>query len=374
MEVGLVVLNVQATHTSGAEDSPALHAAKDILESRGNAPRLFRNALLFLAADQARHQDLDQAVRIYLAWRSILDDRDALDLPPHQVRQAQQQSESADGTVNARIGESFPWLLVPSQKTPQAPVQWQKIRLRGSGPLAQQASRRLLNDEMLVTAMAGTRLRMELDRVPLWRGDHVAVRQLVDDFARYIYLPRLQQPSVLLDAIRDGVSLLTWEQDSFAYGDSFNESASRYPGLRAAQGLVLNENSSGLLVDPEVAKRQLDDEVEPDPEPDPDPEPSPDPGPGPGPGPDPVPPPPPPPPKAKRYHGSVNLDPTRAGRDASQIADEVISHLSGLTGANVTLTLEIEADIPDGAPDGVVRIVTENSRTLKFSDSGFEKE
>ena len=68
-------------------------------------------------------------------------------------------------------------------------------------------------------------------------------------------------------------------------------------------------------------------------------------------------------PKAKRYHGSVNLDPTRAGRDASQIADEVISHLSGLTGATVRLTLEIEADIPDGAPDGVVRIVTENSRT-----------
>ena len=126
MEVGLVVLNVRATHTSGAEDSPALHAAKDILESRGSAPRLFRNALLFLAADQARHQDLDQAVRIYLAWRSILDDRDALDLPPHQVRQTQQQSESAGGTVNARIGESFPWLLVPSQKTPQAPVEWQK--------------------------------------------------------------------------------------------------------------------------------------------------------------------------------------------------------------------------------------------------------
>ena len=374
IDVGLAVLNVQATHTSGSEDSPALGAAKNILESRGTAPRLFRNALIFLAADGARQQDLDQAVRTYLAWRSIIEDSDALDLPPHQVRQAQQQTESADGTVNARIGEAFPWLLVPSQKTPQAPVEWQKIRLRGSGSLASQASRRLLNDEMLVTAMAGTRLRMELDRVPLWRGDHVAVRQLVDDFARYIYLPRLQQPTVLLDAIRDGVSLLTWEQDSFAYGDSFNESASRYPGLRAAQGLVLNENSSGLLVDPEVAKRQLDDEVEPDPEPDPNPEPSPDPGPGPGPGPDPVPPPPPPPPKAKRYHGSVNLDPTRAGRDASQIADEVISHLSGLTGANVTLTLEIEADIPDGAPDGVVRIVTENSRTLKFSDSGFEKE
>ena len=62
------------------------------------------------------------------------------------------------------------------------------------------------------------------------------------------------------------------------------------------------------------------------------------------------------------------------GATPSQIADEVISHLSGLTGANVRLTLEIEANIPDGAPDQVVRIVTENSRTLKFDDSGFEKE
>ena len=385
MEVGLVVLNVQATHTSGAEDSPALETARNILESRGNAPRLFRNALLFLAADQARHQDLDQAVRIYLAWRSILDDRDALDLPPHQVRQAQQQSESAGGTVNARIGESFPWLLVPSQKTPQAPVQWQKIRLRGPGPLAPQASRRLLNDEMLVTAMAGTRLRMELDRVPLWRGDHVAVRQLVDDFARYIYLPRLQQPAVLLDAIRDGVSQLTWTQDSFAFGDGYDEEKERYPGLRAGQGLFIDETSTGLIVMPDVAQRQMDREIVVDP-----PDTGTNDGTGTGEGTGTVggtgtadvtgtkegtgtdestyt-------PKARRYHGSVRLDPTRAGRDASQIADEVISHLSGLTGANVRLTLEIEADIPDGAPDQVVRIVTENTRTLKFDDSGFEKE
>ena len=35
-------------------------------------------------------------------------------------------------------------------------------------------------------------LRMELDRIPLWRGDHVAVKQLVEDFARYLYLPRLE--------------------------------------------------------------------------------------------------------------------------------------------------------------------------------------
>ena len=80
------------------------------------------------------------------------------------------------------------------------------------------------------------------------------------------------------------------------------------------------------------------------------------------------------PPKARRYHGSVKLDPTRLGRDASVIANEVIAHLSGVMGANVRLTLEIEVDIPDGTPEQVVRIVTENSRTLKFDDSGFESQ
>ena len=68
------------------------------------------------------------------------------------------------------------------------------------------------------------------------------------------------------------------------------------------------------------------------------------------------------------------MDPTRVGRDAGQVADEVIAHLAGLLGADVRLTLEIEANIPDGAPEQVVRTVTENSRTLNFDDSGFETE
>jgi hypothetical protein len=64
----------------------------------------------------------------------------------------------------------------------------------------------------------------------------------------------------------------------------------------------------------------------------------------------------------------------RAGRDAGRIADEVVAHLSGLVGAKVTVTLEVEAEIPGGVPENVVRIVTENARTLKFKSQGFEEE
>jgi hypothetical protein len=228
-----------------------------------------------------------------------------------------------------------------------------------------------------------------LDRTPLWRGDHVAVRQLVEDFGRYHYLPRLRNATVLLDAIQAGVSTLTWELDTFAYADSYDEAAGRYRGLRTAEVISISVDSGGLLVKPEVARKQLDAEVvqkatigtvtgtvgstsaggmsigggtgtgaggstgpstgsdegvskaKP---------------------------------KPRRFYGSVILNPTRAGRDASKVAEEVITHLVGLLGANVRITLEIEADIPNGTPDNVVRIVTENSRELKFNQASFEEE
>ncbi|MGE5552978.1 MAG: Swt1 family HEPN domain-containing protein [Betaproteobacteria bacterium] len=377
LDARLVVLSPVTPHTKD-QNSPALAAAKQMLESRGSAPRLFRNTLVFLAADKTRLQDLDEAVRRYLAWESILRDQEQLNLSPFQVRQAEEQRRSADLAVTARLPETYQWLLVPVQTTPQAPVEWEAIRLQGDEALAVRASKKLRNDELLVTVLAGTRLRLELDRVPLWRGDHVAVTQLVEDFARYLYLPRLKNPAVLVGAVRDGLALLTWEQDSFAYADSFDEAIARYRGLRAGQQVPVPESDpSGLLVKPDVARRQFEAERKPadsagetgptrpitghlttggsqGPE-----------TPGSAPATS---------SKPRRFYGSVVLDSTRVGRDAGRVAEEVIAHLTGLPGAQVRVTLEIEATVPDGVPENIVRTVTENSRTLRFSSHGFERE
>ena len=279
--------------------------------------------------------------------------------------------------MNARIPEAYQWLLVPSQPSPQSAVEWQYFRLTGQEALAVRASKKLKNDELLITSFAATRLRMELDGIPLWRGNHVAVKQLIEDFARYVYLPRLKDPSVLIGAIRSGLPSLVWMQDTFAFADSYDEEAGRYRGLRCGEALALDDGETqGLLVKADVACKQMDleksqraadtmafgmtagkespvavtgaaadtakaESLAP---------------------------------KLTRFHGTVSLDPSRVGRDASRIADEVIAHLVGLVGAKVSVTLEVEADIPSGAPDHVVRTVTENSRTLKFTSQGFEKE
>lgn len=371
----LVVLGTEYPYGKQANNA-AIQAATAILENRGSSPRHHRNTLVFLAADGQRLKELDEGLRKYLAWDSILEEKESLNLTPHQVKQAQTQRDAAEGTVNARLPEAYQWLLVPVQNTPQEPLSWEPIRLTGNEPLAVRASKKLRNEELLLTAIAPSRLRMELDRVPLWRGDHVSVVQLIQDFAQYPYLPRLKNAAVLIQALTDGVELLSWQQDSFAYADSVDEDASRYRGLRGGRNVRIDSaESQALIVKPDVAVKQLEAEKS---TPAPAPE-TPSGGRG-------VPtggaiPPAPTPPvpeveerKLQRFHGGVTLDSSRVGRDAGRIGEEVISHLAGIVGADVSVRLEISARIPEGAPDQVVRIVTENASTLKFESHGFEEE
>ena len=376
LDTRLVVLGIDRPYSKDP-GSEAEIAAKAILEWRGSASRHNRNALVFLAADRTRLQDLDESARRFLAWKSIVDEQVQLNLDPQQMKQAEIQKAAADSTVNARLPETYQWLLVPVQETPKSHIDVRAIRLSGQDPLAVRASKKLRSDELLITTFASTRLRMELDRV-LWkeRGDHVEIRQLAKDFAQNIYLPRLKDTSVLLAAIRSGLGLLTWRQDSFAFAEGYDVAAARYLGLQVGREVnVTDSDAAGLLVKPDVAARQQDairaladaaagtpehvsgkDSATPVPlghssSPDPRQPSSP-----------------------RRFHGSIVLDTMRVGRDAGRVADEVISHLSGLVGARVTVTLEIEAEVAMGAPDNVVRTVTENSRTLKFSTHGFESD
>jgi hypothetical protein len=374
----LVVLGVDHPYSKEA-GNPAEAAAKALLEGRGNAPRRYRNTLVFLAPDKQRMVDLDEGLRKFLAWESILVEKETLDLRPHQVKQAENLLKAADGTVVARLPETYQWLLVPVQPTPQSPVGWEVLKLTGQLPLAERASRKLKAEELLVPSLGPSRLSIEINKVPLWRGNHVAVTQLVQDFAQYVYLPRLCESAVLTEAIRGGVGMLTWVQDGFAYAEGYDDASHRYQGLVAGRVVAqLDPSSRGLVVMPDVAARQLEVERVPEPGNQPrqpgasdsggggahgqslGPAPKGEPPRGPG--------------KPKRFYGTATLDANRVGRDAGKIAEEVVAHLVGLVGANVKVTIDIEAEIPDGAPDNVVRTVTENARTLKFTSQGFETE
>ncbi|MDI9379266.1 Swt1 family HEPN domain-containing protein [Syntrophorhabdus aromaticivorans] len=382
-EARLVVLGPEHPHSKGQADSAARKEAQAILDSRGSSPRSYKNTLVFLAGDASRLKDLQTAIRQFLAWKSIWDEREQLNLDPFQSKQADTKRKNADDTVNVRIPEAYQWLLVPNQPDPKGSPEWTETRLQGSDSLALRASKKLKSEEMLLVQMGGVRLRLELDRVPLWRGNDVLVKQLVEDFATYLYLPRLRDSDVLIAAIREGITLLTWQSETFAYAQS-KDADGRYLGLVGGGSAAVQSEGGSIVVKPDVAAEQQRRDAEAakakagngsatvaesertgeqgqaagaettrgaDTDT-----------------------PPPPAPTYRRFHGSVQLDSLRVGRDASRIADEVIQHLSKYIGANVEVTLEIRAEMPDGATEKTIRDVTENCRTLRFDSFGFEEE
>ena len=377
LETRLVILSTDHPYSKGTGNA-AEQTARTLLESRGSAPRHYRNTLVFLAADKARLPDLDGALRTFLAWESILNEKETLNLTPFQVKQAENQHKSARQTVEARLPEVYCWLLVPEQTTPQSPITWQAIRLSGDGALAVRAFKRLQHEELVLTRLGSTILRRYLDQIPLWRGDHVTVRQLVEDFATYIYLPRLTMPEVLIAAIQDGIASLTWATETFVYAERYDEQMGRYVGLRAGERITLTIDSGGVVVKPDVARRQLETDAH-------EAHPTVAGSDGQGTTTNPLPSqtiplpldstslPPAAPSTPHRFYGSVRLDPNRVGRDAGRIAEEVIAHLIGQLGADVTVTLEIEARSPKGFSDQIVRIVLENGRTLKFTTCEFDE-
>jgi predicted AAA+ superfamily ATPase len=384
----LVILRPAHVHAAKDVVSPARTEAAALLEQRGISPRYYANTLIFLAADRTRCEELEQAARQYLAWKSIEDEQEILNLDAFQRNQARARREHAEGTVKARIPETYSWLLVPEPAedgATGAKVSWREIRLQPlQEALAVRASRKLENDGLLITKYAGTNLRLELDKVPLWRGEAVSVKQLADDFAQYLYLPRLRDTDVLLAAVRDGVAALTWERETFAYADSYDATRHRYLGLKTGQQIM--PSLEGLLVKPEFVTAQIAADRASTTQPvvsnfnydqggvskadqhqlvadgkstmsgtaqissaNPQAQP-------------------------QRFYGSVILDTTRAVRDATAVIEEVAQHLNGLLGARVEITMEIHAELPEGTPEHVVRTVTENCRTLKFSNYGFENE
>ncbi|HPB81710.1 MAG TPA: Swt1 family HEPN domain-containing protein [Spirochaetota bacterium] len=377
-EARLVILDPTFTHTQRDGESSAMKESKNILDSRGTGPRTYKNTLVFVAADSSRLKDLEHAVRMFLSWKSICEEKEALNLDAFQTRQAETKYNSANDTIEVRIPETFQWLLVPDQPDPMVQVLWEEIKLQGNDPLAVKASKKLKNDAKLMPQFGSINLKHELDRIPLWRDGHVSVKQLTEVFATYLYLPRLLNEGVLLDAIRDGVARIGWESETFAFAEKYDEVRNRYIGLSAGTGVRILSDGNDVVVTPERAKRQMSEDqqaaqaehgvaAETG---------SPVATPGDGNTPltsgtqksdvdNHV---------LKRFHGSVKLDPIRAGRDAGKVAEEVIQHLSGIVGATVDVTMEISVNVPAGISENVVRIVSENCNTLNFDTHGFEEE
>jgi len=388
----LVIVHPRYRHSRGDEASTAMMFARRALETRGSSQRVNRNMVVFLAPDARRMEELEEAAREYLAWRSIAASEERireLDLSAQQAAQARNRLKGTDQTVSLRIACAYHWLLVPVQPQPDRPIGWEVHRADGARErLAERASDKLCQADLLRIVHGARSIRYDLDNrlASVWQHGWIQVGELWTYYCRHPYLPRLRDRAVLEDGILGVANQLTWDTEAFAVASGYDEHTGRLLGLAIPhQDQIGQVTDQTLLVRPDLALAQRERELaeraaavglsagqaegsvpagtagvppggaiaEP--------------GTGtsiaaePRPG-----------PKNTRFFGVARISPDRYARDLTRLSQEIIQQLAAPEGVDLEIRVEISARKPDGYPDDKVRNVTENASTLKFEVYGFE--
>lgn len=390
--VRMVILPPKQAHRGGSEDSPAIVTAAEILANRGTAPRQYKNMLVFVAAESSSISHLVLEAKRYLAWQSVKDDREALNLDVAQSRETDQNISRCDASVDIKLQEAYSWLLAPRVDLASGSLaqEWEIERIAGSGQgIIEKAVSKLRSNESIIDSWAPALLHMELAKV-LWKDKNdIQIKQLRNYLCTYCYLPRLSDYSVLEEAIKRGLGSTEYFAIAAGIGDN------RYLDLTLGQTPAFI-NQSDFLVKPEIAKVQIEKEEadtreaekrkddflqhrdsgiggsdgwsvqivaeddqtincdqgrinhsvvslqEDDPKNAP-----------------------------RSFKMSAKLDNTRVNRNVQKIMEEIVSQLSVLDGVDIEMSLEVRAKAEDGIPVPTVRAVTENCNTLHIEDFGF---
>lgn len=368
-EARLVILHPKVAHKRGTE-SLAKEFARQSTEQRGTANRANRNMLVYLAADEARLEELDNATRDYLGWTHVLANEADLDLTQNQKNQATQRQSQADQTVISRLLQTFTWALVPAQPDAGAPFIVRETKVEGqSESLAERVSRRLGNDGDLSIRQAAVNVRLAINKVPqIWKDGHVTLGALWALYCQYPYMPRLRDRKVLQDGVLD--LPMIWQTDAFGLATGVDGATGRYIGLWIPTDTNAAPSASDglLLVRPDVAVKQRDEETpsdEPADAPQQETKPS-------------IPADSPKvdvafPPSKTRFYGVKTLSSDKIALDFKNVADEIIANLRD-QGIDLVVKIEIEAVDVNGFDENRIRTLSENAKTLKFDQSGFESE
>jgi hypothetical protein len=74
--------------------------------------------------------------------------------------------------------------------------------------------------------------------------------------------------------------------------------------------------------------------------------------------------------KPTRSFGTVMISAERPAREIHQIVEAIVKQLTTIPGSEVTLKLDIDAEVPGGLDRAKVRTLLENCTTLEFIEKG----
>lgn len=373
----LVVVPPQYTHNGKDKDSSASRWVLDLLRHRGNAPRSNVNTIVTVAADDKQWVPLESAVRSYLAWTSIFDEIGRLDLTQSAAAQSQAMLESANRTVDDRLGHTWIWGLHAVQDDPQAPFVVGQIRAEGQEKnLTKRIGTKLASADIAHPYIADRVIRLDIEEFlrARWTRGFIGFTELWAYYTRYPYLHRLRDRSVLTRALEESLFDAAFLDTGFALATGFDSATGDFVGL----AVPLEETEFGpfdektLVVRPDLAvaqRRRVRDrrsEVTTGSATTPNvvsaeptvaiPRPT---------------------PRKVVANGTFALrqvvDPSGdMSADLRSIAEEILDLLRRTDPEVLDITLTVEAQKADGFDDNTVRAVKQNAAELGLTNCGFE--
>ena len=362
--VRLVLLHPDAALPSRAsENDDAEPVVREILQHCGDSHRIRRNTLLFLAARKDEIRDLNNRVKTFLAWHSIVNGERRIDnLSGDRLKQAQSNLRAAEAEVRTALVRAYRWAIAPVQDDPQkAEYRLAASPIDADGEIINNAFAKFIADEALVEHISPSALATMLKQY-VWNNpnyrDHISIDGLWDMMTSYLYMHRLRGRAVLQQCIEQGVP-----DGAFGYAESYAED--QYEGMRfnaPINGSSSNasERSLALLVNPEMAALVMEERTTQEEQSAQESPPAGTPSPA-AQSSQPAPPPTPHGPTrivaSKTTVNDISLD------DINQLREEVVRTLRD-GGSTVTVIITIAADKADGFSEGTVRAVRENSAQL----------
>lgn len=386
----LVVLPPEYPYSKVAP-KPAEKAANEILKNRGDNPRQKQNRLIFFAPDADVVGRLKESGRTLLAWQSIVSDikNKKLNLDLFQVDQANKNNEAAKNTFMQLIRQTYKWLLCPVQYTPTQDIEWEAVAISSAAPrLIGDIESRLKEEEWITTEWSPVHLKNLLAKYYLKDGKtDVSALKVWQDCSHYLYLPRLCNDDVFKKTIAQGLE----SGDFFGFAEAKEDD--KYQGFTLTSRAMVTLDESSLLIDHDTAVA-YEESLKPEPsssredgeggdtnKPDP---------------------------TVtgtggigttgttgrtgvrgigsisgggipvikeavkKRFYGTIDIEPQTAMMKFSDVVDEVLEQFVSKTGVDISISIEINANAPEGFDEALQRAIKENCNVLNFNNAEFE--
>lgn len=394
-EVTLVIVHPQWSAGRGeSPESDTMRWIRDAVDHRGAGQRANRNMVVFLVADGTLLEQAEDEARLLLGWKSI--DTNEGNLTRQQVDQARTAVENAGRRLDERIRSAYCWCVYPVQPDRRAGYRLAMVKVPGDhDSMAVRTGRRLSDEGLLIDNYSPVGIAGDI--LPYMQSSFqngvLPLTTVWECITRFPYMPRLVGRTALNQALEALPGAAMDAGERFAMADEWDPGTGRFrnlviPGItpverepvvtddtviveweRANEYHKQMEGKDSTLEDTTIrlvnrvpeggtSNTQLTSGIEPVIKPSdhfstvPQPLPT---------------------ATKTRYYGTLELNPDHVSQMLSKLNEGVLDPMR-LARANISLSLEIHADKPDGFDESTMRTVTDYAERLGFANSGFEEE